>query len=96
MREGKLKPVSRVMEEADDDGLEREALGTWDGMYHLNVFGGVLLADEEPEHAVMRFFGAHRRVKFFRVTTPGAQNIRPADPRVTSPSARQLCRSRLA
>jgi hypothetical protein len=66
LREGKQKPCEDVMEEADDDRLEREDLGTWDGQYHLSVFAAPLQAGETLDSAVSRLFGAHRRVKFYR------------------------------
>jgi hypothetical protein len=66
MRDGKRKPVESLMKEADQDRREREDKGTWDGQYHLSVFAGPLAPDEQPEQAVVRLFGEHRRVKWFR------------------------------
>ena len=54
------------MEEADDDRLEREDLGTWDGQYHLSVFADVLQPHETVDTAVQRIFGTYRRVKYYR------------------------------
>jgi hypothetical protein len=66
MREGKRKSVDIVMQEAEQDRLERVGEGTWDGQYHLSVFAGTLASGEQLEDAVTRLFGEHRRVKWFR------------------------------
>jgi hypothetical protein len=66
VREGKRKSLDTVMEEAEDDRLEREDLGSWDGQYHLSVFADCLLPGETLENAVSRLFGQYRKVKWFR------------------------------
>jgi hypothetical protein len=70
VREGRVKTVEDVMEEAEDDKLEREEDGTWNGSYHLSVFAGPMQEGETLDEAVIRLFGAHRSVKWYRVATP--------------------------
>ena len=67
VREGRVKDVTEVMEEADDDKLEREADGSWNGTYHLSVFAGLLETGEDLDQVVTRLFGEHRQVKWYRV-----------------------------
>lgn len=66
MRDGRRKPSGDLIEDADNDRLEREDLGTWDGLYHLSVFADILKEGESSEEAVTRLFGINRRVKWFR------------------------------
>lgn len=67
VREGKVKIIDEVMTEAEDDRLEREDDGSWNGSYHLSVFGGPVEEGETLDQAVGRFFGEHRTVKWYRV-----------------------------
>lgn len=67
VREGKVKDVTNVLEEAADDRVEREDDGSWNGFYHLSVFAAPLESEEELDEAVGRLFGQHRTVKWYRV-----------------------------
>jgi hypothetical protein len=67
VREGRVKDVSELLEEAEDDRLEREHDGTWNGSYHLSVFAAPLEAGETLDQAVSRLFGQHRTVKWYRI-----------------------------
>lgn len=67
MREGKRRPVDKVLREAENEKRERVDLGTWDGFYHLSVFAGPLESGETLDEAIARLFGTERRVKFARV-----------------------------
>ncbi|WP_216588043.1 hypothetical protein [Streptomyces brasiliscabiei] len=71
MREGKRKAVERVIEEAEDEKLEREDAGDASESYQLSVFAAPLEAGETLDDLVARLFGKFRSVKFYRFAPAG-------------------------
>jgi hypothetical protein len=71
MREGKRKAADRVIEEAQDEKLEREDAGDTSASYQLSVFAGPLDEGESLDDLVVRLFGKVRRVKFYRFAPVG-------------------------
>lgn len=67
VREGRAKAIMDVMEEADDDRLERQDDGSWNGIYHLSVFAGPAETGETLDDTITRLFGEHRKVKWYRI-----------------------------
>ncbi|WP_328494951.1 hypothetical protein OHS59_20995 [Streptomyces sp. NBC_00414] len=67
MREGKRKAAERVIEEAEDEKLEREDSGDHSESYQLSTFAAPLEPGEDYDALVVRLFEGHRKVKFYRI-----------------------------